>query len=51
MGMAALSRAELSEAQRTGFFVYLDEFHIFTTLSLVSMLSELRKYRVGLVLA
>ena len=49
--MAALSRAELPEAQRPDFFVYLDEFHIFTTLSLANMLSELRKYRVGLVLA
>jgi hypothetical protein len=28
----------------------LDEFQIFTTLSLANMLSELRKYRVGLVL-
>ena len=51
MGMAALSRAELPEAQRTDFFVYLDEFQIFTTLSLARMLSELRKYRVGLGLA
>ena len=49
--MAALSRAELPEAQRPDFFVYLDELQIFTTLSLASMLSELRKYRVGLVLA
>jgi hypothetical protein len=49
--MAALSRAELPEAQRTDSFVYLDEFQIFTTLSLASMLSELRQYRVGLVLA
>ena len=49
--MAALSRAELPEAQRTDFFVYLDEFQIFTTLSFARMLSELRKYRVGLGLA
>ena len=49
--MAVLSRAELPEAQRTDFFVYLDEFQIFTTVSLASMLSELRKYRVGLILA
>jgi type IV secretory pathway TraG/TraD family ATPase VirD4 len=31
--------------------VYLDEFQNFTTLSLAGMLSELRKYRAGLVLA
>ena len=33
------------------FFVYLDEFQSFTTLSLANMLSELRKYRVGMILA
>ncbi len=31
--------------------VYLDEFHNFTTLSLVNMFSELRKFKVGLILA
>jgi len=31
--------------------LYLDEFPTFTTLSLANMLSELRKYRVNLVLA
>src|SRR5437899_8096810 len=30
---------------------YLDEFHSFTTLHLANMLSELRKYRVNLILA
>jgi hypothetical protein len=49
--LAALSRAEMSEANRRDFFLYLDEFHSFTTLSLATMLSELRKYRLGLVLA
>jgi DNA helicase HerA-like ATPase len=29
----------------------MDEFHTFTTLSVATMLSELRKYRVGLILA
>ncbi len=51
IGLAALSRAEVSETDRRDFFVYLDEFQSFTTLSLASMLSELRKYRVSLVLA
>src|SRR6185503_18943951 len=36
---------------RRDFFLYLDEFHTFTTQSLAGMLSELRKYRVGMVLA
>src|SRR3989449_3194832 len=51
IGMAALSRAVVSEAERRDFLVYLDEFQNFTTLSLATMLSELRKYRVGLILA
>ena len=51
IGMAALSRADVPEAERRDFTLYLDEFHSFTTLSLATMLSELRKYRVSLVLA
>src|ERR1700704_6037345 len=33
------------------FFVYVDEFQGFTTLALVNMFSELRKYRVGFTVA
>jgi Type IV secretion-system coupling protein DNA-binding domain len=51
MGLAAFSRAETPEQDRKDFFLYLDEFQNFTTLSLANMLSELRKYRVGMVLA
>ena len=51
IGSAGLSRANRPEATRRDFFLYLDEFHTFTTQSLAGMLSELRKYRVGLVLA
>jgi type IV secretory system conjugative DNA transfer VirD4/TraG family protein len=40
-----------AEDERRDFHVYLDEFQNFTTLSLANMLSELRKYRVNLVLA
>jgi len=47
----AMSRVDLAEDERTDFFVHLDEFHAFTTLSLATMLSELRKYRVGLTLS
>ncbi len=43
------SPAGLSRA--ADFHVYLDEFHTFATLSLATMLSELRKYRVELTLA
>jgi hypothetical protein len=51
IGMAALGRAEIAEEERRDFYLYLDEFQTFTTLSLANMLSELRKYHVGLVLA
>ena len=51
IGLAALSRADVAEDQRKPFFLYMDEFQNFTTLSIVSMLSELRKYRVGIMLA
>ncbi|MBI3798033.1 MAG: type IV secretion system DNA-binding domain-containing protein [Deltaproteobacteria bacterium] len=51
IGMAALGRAEKPEEERRDFYLYLDEFQTFTTLSLANMLSELRKYHVGLVLA
>jgi hypothetical protein len=51
IGLAALSRADIPEANRRDFYLYLDEFHNFTTLSLTTMLSELRKYRVNMVFA
>lgn len=51
LGLAAFSRAELPEEARRPYIIYLDEFHNFTTLMLASMMSELRKYGVGLVLA
>lgn len=50
-GLAALSRADTPEARRRDFYLYLDEFQNFTTLSLANMLSELRKYRVSLTLS
>ncbi|HET8548424.1 MAG TPA: type IV secretion system DNA-binding domain-containing protein [Bryobacteraceae bacterium] len=51
IGVTALSRAEIPEQDRRDFYVYLDEFPNFTTLSLAGMLAELRKYRVNLILA
>lgn len=51
IGLAAFSRAETASGARRPFFLYLDEFHHFTTLMLADMMSELRKYGVGLVLA
>ncbi len=49
--LAALSRANIPEDDRRDYTLYLGEFHNFTTQSLVLMLSELRKYRLSLVLA
>jgi hypothetical protein len=51
ISLAAFSRAEQAEHERRPFFAYLDEFQNFTTLAVANMVSELRKYRVGLVLA
>lgn len=51
IGLAAYSRADMSPAARRDFFVYVDEFQSFTTLAVANMLSELRKYRVGLTMA
>ncbi len=51
LGLAAFSRANISQGDRRSFHVYVDEFQNFTTLSLANMLSELRKFGVGCVLA
>jgi DNA helicase HerA-like ATPase len=50
-GLAGLARADTAEGERRDFFLYLDEFQTFTTLALVNMLAELRKYRNGFVLS
>ncbi len=51
LGLAAFSRADNPPETRRPFFLYLDEFQNFTTLMLANMMSELRKFGVGLVLA
>jgi energy-coupling factor transporter ATP-binding protein EcfA2 len=51
LGLAGLSRADLPNEKRSDFFLYIDEFQSFTTLSMANMVSELRKFGVGLVLA
>ncbi len=51
LGLAAFSRSEADAGERRPYFLYLDEFHNFTTLMLANMMSELRKYGLGLVLA
>jgi len=49
--MAAMSRADITEDERVPFFLYVDEFQNFATESFASILSEARKYRLGLVIA
>lgn len=51
LALAGLARADQPEDERRPFFIYLDEFHTFSTTMLATMLSELRKYKVGMVLA
>lgn len=49
--MAAMSRADIPEAERRDFFLYVDEFQNFATDSFASILSEARKYRLNLIMA
>jgi type IV secretory pathway TraG/TraD family ATPase VirD4 len=51
IGLAAYSRADTAAPSRRDFFVYIDEFQTFTTLSLANMLAESRKYRVSFAMA
>jgi hypothetical protein len=51
LGLAAFSRADVEEQHRPDYHVFIDEFQSFTTLSVANMVSELRKFHVGLVLA
>jgi hypothetical protein len=49
--LAAMSRVDIPMAERKDFFLYVDEFQNFATESFANILSEARKYRLGLVLA
>lgn len=49
--VAALSRADLPEAERKPFYLYIDEFQNFITPSIATILSEARKYQLGLIVA
>lgn len=48
---AAFSRHDTPEPERRPFMLYIDEFHSFTTTAFASMLSEVRKYGLGVTLA
>ena len=49
--MASLSRGDLPLEERKDFYLYIDEFHNFTTDSIATILSEARKYRLNLIMA
>ena len=49
--MAALKRQKMGKEERRDFFLYIDEFQNYVTDSIEVILSEARKYRVGLNLA
>ncbi|MCG3167153.1 MAG: hypothetical protein POELPBGB_02937 [Bacteroidia bacterium] len=51
LASAAFSRINIPEESRKPYFVYADEMQNFSTLSLVNMLSELRKFKVGITLS
>ena len=49
--MAAMSRADVPMEQRRDFYFYVDEFQNFATPDFAVILSEARKYRLGLCVA
>ena len=51
LSSASFSRINIEEKKRVPFFIYLDEFQNYTTASLTNMFSELRKFKIGFVLA
>ncbi|GEM_PF-285354 len=49
--LAAMSRADIPESERTDSYLYVDEFQNFATESFATILSEARKYHLDLVMA
>jgi hypothetical protein len=49
--LAALERVDIPEHDRKDFFLFIDEFHNFTTDSFATILSEARKYHLGITLS
>ncbi len=49
--MAAMSRIDIAQSQRKPFYLYVDEFQNYATLSFAEILSEARKYGLSLILA
>lgn len=51
VNMAALSRADVPQQDRRRFYLYVDEFQNFITDAFATILSEARKYELGLIMA
>lgn len=49
--IAAMRRQNMAKEDRKDFFLYIDEFQNYITDSIESVLSEARKYRLGLIIA
>ena len=51
LNLAAMGRSELSQSERTDFYVIIDEFQNFSKGDISGSLSELRKYGITMILA
>jgi len=51
MKIAALKRAGIAQEDRVPYFLYIDEFQNYVSKSIESVLSEARKYKLGLTIA
>lgn len=49
--VAAMRRVDKANEDRTPFYLYVDEFQNFATSSFIKILSEARKYKLGITLA
>ena len=49
--LAAFSRDDIPQEERTDFYCYMDEFQNFSTDTIATILSEARKYRLNLTIA
>ena len=49
--LTALRRVHIPEERRPDFYLYVDEFQNFATMSFAQILSEARKYRLSVILA
>ena len=51
LASTAFSRVDTIEKDRVPCFIYADEFQNFSNMTLITMLSELRKYKLGMIMA